>query len=198
MIVLCVDPGLANLGWAVMNVPLGSVAHPYPPPSFVCAGVQRTRGLPKAKRLELGVSKIDDKSRRVQELADFLDGLIKDMAPSVLAHEAQSLGFHQSLTLFDMGLAFGAMLGVARAHRLDVISATPQEVKRRVCANPKADKLEVIEWAKRTYPKQGWPKATLLHEHQADAMAVGYTLAERMRRDALSLGSLGPSSEPRP
>lgn len=181
MIVLCVDPGLANVGWAVMVVDMPTRVRPAIAPSFTAAGVLRTRALNKAKREEMKITKIADKARRVHEIAGFLDGLCRELAPSVLVHEAQSLGFHQSLTLFDMGLAFGAMLGVAKVHGLEVISASPREIKMRCCANPKAEKVDVIEWARSTFPSVEWPRATAIHEHQADAMAAGYTLADTLR-----------------
>jgi Holliday junction resolvasome RuvABC endonuclease subunit len=103
MIVLGLDPGLANLGWCVM-------ARGEP----IAGGVFHTEKDSKAP------SKGADKMRRADEIGAFLTSTLDVFRVGLVSHEGISLGFHQATTLLDMGIAFGALaaacshLGVRR------------------------------------------------------------------------------------
>lgn len=179
MILLGFDPGFAKLGWTCMVKALGRS------PEFIAGGVFRTSGLGPKGREAAGVSKGADKVRRAEELGRFVGELFDLFAPWAVCHEAVSLGFHQSTTLFDMGLAFGVISGVAGARGVPLYSATPAEIKHCVTGNRKASKDEVIAGVERIVPNVTWPTAEALWEHEADAIGACLARAQSAHLDAL-------------
>ena len=171
-IILGIDPGLAHLGWAVLANG-----------QCVGGGVFRTKCTPKDEREAAGISKSTDKMRRAHELGRFLAETIETFRVDTVAHEAISLGFHQSTTLFDMGLAFG-VIGGACASGVSVIEVKPGEIKAWARPHhPKGvSKTDVIAAVRAAYPGIAWPRATLTHEHLADAVAA----ADVARRRAIA------------
>jgi Holliday junction resolvasome RuvABC endonuclease subunit len=164
MIVLGIDPGLAKLGWNI-----AAKRSPTHAPEYIAGGVFVTKSIGPQKRKALDIGKTADKMRRVDELARFLHETIRTYSPVAVAHEGVSLGFHQAMTLFDLGLAFGVIRAVSASRGLALYSVTPGEIKERLTGNRKASKDEVIAAVRREAPGMVWPRATLLHEHQADA-----------------------------
>lgn len=164
MRILGVDPGLAKLGWALAEYD-GRVVR------FERAGVLVTRAVPKGKRAEAHITKMADKMRRVDELAQGLRALVTEGRIDRLAHEAASLGFHQSLTLFDLGLVFGLIRATALALGVPLVELRPSAIKRALAMDSEAEKDDVVAAARRAFPELAphWPAATGLHEHMADA-----------------------------
>jgi hypothetical protein len=157
---------LANVGWAVLA---GR--------EVLASGVFRTKGTPKVEREALRISAGADKMRRADEIGSFLLSTLEVFRVGLVAHEGISLGFHQSTTLLDMGLAFGAIAGAAGAVGARRVEVRPREVKdwagRVLGVAPKGlGKDAVVDAAHRQTEGSAWPKATALWEHVGDAIAV--------------------------
>jgi Holliday junction resolvasome RuvABC endonuclease subunit len=166
VITLGLDPGLANVGWAVLA---GR--------EVLASGVFRTKGTPKVEREALRISAGADKMRRADEIGSFLLSALEVFRVGLVAHEGISLGFHQSTTLLDMGLAFGAIASAAAAAGARRVEVRPREVKdwaARVLGQPAEGlgKDAVVDAARRQTEGSAWPKATALWEHVGDAIAV--------------------------
>ncbi len=177
MIRLGLDPGLAHLGWVVR----ADADAPHTAGGIIASGVYVTKAMHRDKREAAGISKHADKLRRADELARFLDEQIRIFSVSIVAHEGASLGFHQALTLFDLGIGFGVIAAVAAARRCERVVVEPKAIKawvrtqmpaRAEAGLVKVEKEQVIEVARGIWPGLAWPRATLLWEHLADAAVV--------------------------
>jgi crossover junction endodeoxyribonuclease RuvC len=147
MIVLGIDPGLANTGYGVVARRDGR---------FVAldGGVIRT---PATLAVEL----------RLAALHARLDALLAEHEPDALALE--ELYFGQNVrTAFAVGQARGVALLAAGHRRLPCASYTPQKIKGAVCGNGRADKGQVARMvaALLALPEPPAP------DHAADALAV--------------------------
>ena len=166
MIVLGIDPGLANLGFGVVARRGGRLL-------ALDGGVVTTAaGLPP--------------ERRLADLQQRVDELIGEHAPDALALE--SLYFGQNVrTAFAVGQARGAVLAAAGRHGVGCHDYTPQQVKGAVCGNGRAAKDQVIRMVQALL---GLPPEPIA-DHAADALAVAICHANHAPlRDAAGSASL--------
>lgn len=148
MVVLGIDPGLANTGFGVVQRRSGRLV-------ALDGGVVQTRaGAPDAVRLaELSV--------RIGELLD-------QHAPDAVALEA--LYFGQNVkSAFAVGQARGVVLCAAGVRGLPCTDYTPQQVKQAVCGSGRADKAQVQTMVQAVLGLGEVPRP----DHAADALAVG-------------------------
>ena len=147
MVVLGIDPGLANLGFGVVARRGGRLV-------ALDGGVlTTTAGLAPERRLA-------DLQARVAEL-------IAAHEPQALALEA--LYFGQNVrTAFAVGQARGAVLAAAGARDVPCHDYTPQQVKGAVCGSGRAGKDQVIRMVQALLGLPAEPIA----DHAADALAV--------------------------
>jgi crossover junction endodeoxyribonuclease RuvC len=147
VIVLGIDPGLANTGFGVVVRRDGRLL-------ALDGGVIRTRAeLPQ--------------ERRLAEVHAAVDALLHEHEPDAVALE--ELYFGQNVrTAFAVGQARGVVLLAAGQHGVPCAGYTPQQVKGAVCGSGRAEKDQVARMVKTLLglPEQPRP------DHAADALAV--------------------------
>ncbi|MEA2246113.1 MAG: crossover junction endodeoxyribonuclease RuvC [Solirubrobacteraceae bacterium] len=147
MVVLGIDPGLANTGYGVVARRSGRLA-------ALDGGVVETRaGLPPERRLATLHQRVLD--------------LIIEHEPDAIALEA--LYFGQNVgTAFAVGQARGAVLVAAGMRGVPCTDYTPQQVKAAVCGSGRAakDQVQRMVQALLRLPSPPHP------DHAADALAV--------------------------
>lgn len=123
MRVLGIDPGIARVGFGVVDVVKSSN------PVFVECGLIATK-----PKVELAV--------RLQEIFEDLEVVIKKTKPDLLSCE--KLYFQNNAkTAFDVGQARGVILLAAAKHKIDIVEFTPLQVKQAVTGYGKASKKQV-------------------------------------------------------
>jgi crossover junction endodeoxyribonuclease RuvC len=147
MIVLGIDPGLANTGYGVVASRGGGLA-------ALDGGVIET---PAGAPLE----------RRLADIHEAIEALMSTHAPDAVALE--ELYFGQNVrTAFAVGHARGVVMLAAGQHGCACSSYTPQKVKAAVCGNGRAGKEQVARMVKTLLGLAEEPRP----DHAADALAV--------------------------
>src|SRR3954452_14314159 len=149
MIVLGIDPGLANTGY----------------------GVVQRRGS-RYVALDGGVvttpaGQADE--RRLATLHTEIEGLLARHAPDAVALEDLFFGANAASAL-KVGQARGVVLLAAGRAGLPCASYTPQQVKQAVCGSGRAGKEQV---ARMVCTMLGLAPDAVLPDHATDALAVG-------------------------
>ena len=173
MIVLGIDPGIANTGYGVVERRLGRLF-------ALDGGVIATR--PEAP-MQIRLAAIH---RRIAELLD-------EHPITALALEDLFFGKNTS-SAFAVGQARGVVMLAAGQRRLDVVSYTPQQVKHCVCGSGAADKDQVARMVQSLLSLDAPPHP----EHAADALAIaichlnGAPHAAAVARSRVVPGALEP------
>jgi crossover junction endodeoxyribonuclease RuvC len=147
MIVLGVDPGVANTGYGVV-----------------------ARRADRLVALDGGVIRTPAGAAAERRLADIhaqLDELIGCYEPDAMALEELYLG-QNARTAFAVGHARGAAMLAAGQRGLPCSGYTPQQVKGAVCGSGRAPKDQVARMVGALLGLQGTPES----DHAADALAV--------------------------
>jgi len=147
MIVLGIDPGLANTGYGVVRSTAGRLV-------ALDGGVIETRaGLPV--------------ERRLADIHAAIDALLVEHDPDGMALE--QLYFGQNVkTAFAVGQARGVTMLAAGQRGVQCESYTPQQVKGAVCGNGRAEKEQVARMVQSLLGLEALPTP----DHAADALAV--------------------------
>jgi crossover junction endodeoxyribonuclease RuvC len=147
MIVLGIDPGLANTGYGVVARRGGQLV-------ALDGGVIATRaGTPP--------------ERRLADIHAAVDALLAEHEPEGVALE--ELYFGQNVrTAFAVGQARGVVMLAAGQRGVPCESYTPQAVKGAVCGNGRADKEQVARMVQALLGLESPPRP----DHAADALAV--------------------------
>ena len=152
MIVLGIDPGLANTGYGVV------------------ASDRRPAGGGRLVALDGGVIQTRAEVPQERRLADIhasVDALLGEHEPDAVALE--ELYFGQNVrTAFAVGHARGVVMLAAGQRGVPCTSYTPQKVKGAVCGNGRADKDQVARMVKTLLGLAEQPRP----DHAADALAV--------------------------
>jgi crossover junction endodeoxyribonuclease RuvC len=147
VIVLGIDPGLANTGYGVVMRRGGRLV-------ALDGGVIQTHA---------GASQ----ERRLSDIHVAIDGLLAEHAPDAVALE--ELYFGQNVrTAFAVGQARGVVMLAAGQHGVPCTSYTPQKVKSAVCGNGRAEKEQVARMVQTLLGLAEQPRP----DHAADALAV--------------------------
>jgi crossover junction endodeoxyribonuclease RuvC len=147
MIVLGIDPGLANTGYGVVARRDGRLV-------ALDGGVVATAPTLSAER-------------RLGELHEALSALLEEHAPTAVALEA--LYFGQNVrTAFAVGQARGVAMLVAGQRGIPCFAYTPQQVKAAVCGSGRAAKDQVARMVGALLGLAEDPHP----EHASDALAV--------------------------
>jgi crossover junction endodeoxyribonuclease RuvC len=147
MIVLGIDPGLANTGYGVVARRGGRLV-------ALDGGVVATAPVASVEQ-------------RLGELHEALSALLLEHAPSAVALEA--LYFGQNVrTAFAVGQARGVAMLCAGQHGVECFSYTPQQVKGAVCGNGRAPKDQVSRMVAALLALPAEP----FSDHASDALAV--------------------------
>jgi crossover junction endodeoxyribonuclease RuvC len=147
VIVLGIDPGLANTGYGVVARSGGRMV-------ALDGGVIETRtGTPQEQRLA--------------DIHAAIDALLIEHEPQGMALE--QLYFGQNVkTAFAVGQARGVSMLAAGQRGVPCESYTPQQVKGAVCGNGRADKEQVARMVQALLGLEAPPRP----DHAADALAV--------------------------
>jgi crossover junction endodeoxyribonuclease RuvC len=147
MIVLGIDPGLANTGYGVVIRDGGRLA-------ALDGGVVQT---PPGLALE----------RRLTTLHDAIRGLLDEHQPDAIALEALYFG-RNARSAFAVGQARGVVLLAAGQAGVSCADYTPQQVKGAVCGTGRAAKDQVGRMVQALLSLPDIPAP----DHAADALAV--------------------------
>jgi len=146
-LVLGIDPGIERLGWAL---------------------VEKTKE--GFERIDSGVKKTPKEhptSKRLFEIHQFLDNLIKKEKPDAVSTE--KLFFASNVkTALTIGEVRGVILSVAEMHSLGIREFTPLQLKMAICGYGKAAKQEVASMLRFSIKL---PKKRLLDD-ETDAIAL--------------------------
>lgn len=164
--ILACDTGLGNFGWALCALSLCGDDLVIDPLEI---GVITTAASGKKHK----VLSVEDTARRVNEIVDALVPIVRNDA-RVVCLEGLSLP-HNTGSAYKMGAAWGAMVALAHSHRLPVLQASPQAVKKAMCGKMTASKDEMIAAVRQRFGRfdelaMGIRAGAL--EHVADAVAV--------------------------
>lgn len=157
MIVLGIDPGLATVGYGILE----RSGNHFRPVSYDCI---RTSGRNK------------ETPERLEEIFCGIDALITRYNPSWVAVE--KLFFSRNVTsAMAVSEVRGVILLAARRHRVPVREYTPSQVKLAVTGSGKADKRQVQEMIRRLLDLPEIPKP----DDVADALSVALCHLHVMR-----------------
>ena len=145
--IICgVDPGLVNTGWGVIGVKQNSLV-------FIASGVITAQvKLPIEKRL----SEIYSSFNQVIDLNKSDEYAMEDIFVNSNNLTSLKLGYAKAALMLTIGLAQKSFFEYA-----------PNLVKKAVVGKGKADKIQVQYMV-----NQILPKAKVINEHAADALAV--------------------------
>lgn len=147
MIVLGIDPGLANTGYGVVARRDGRLL------ALDGGTLQTAAGLAT--------------ERRLAQIADGVRGLLDEHGCDAVALE--QLYFGQNVrTAFAVGHARGAAMLAAGERGVPCFSYTPQQVKGAVCGSGRASKEQVARMVAAQLALEREPAS----DHAADALAV--------------------------
>ena len=166
VIVLGIDPGLANTGYGVVRSGSGRLV-------ALDGGVIETRaGTPQ--------------ERRLVDIHAAVDALLAEHEPDAVALE--ELYFGQNVkTAFAVGHGRGAAMLAAGQRGIECTSYTPQQVKAAVCGNGRADKEQVARMVQTLLALPQVPTP----DHASDALAVAMCHANRAPLSAALAGVTG-------
>jgi crossover junction endodeoxyribonuclease RuvC len=149
MIVLGIDPGLANLGLGLVEGDIRKAKHLH----HVCLTTQSAWVMP----------------RRLAYLHEEVTRLLGEYQPDAVAIENQILR-RQADVAFKVGQAFGVVQLACAQAGVPVHSYGPMQVKQAVVGTGRADKEQVIYMVKATLGVR-----ELFNNHAADALALALT-----------------------
>ncbi len=145
-IILGIDPGLINTGWGVISSHHNKL-------SFIASGVIVTESkLSIEKRLKIIYLKLKD----VMELYKPDQCAMEDIFVNKNNLTSLKLGYARAVSILTIGLA-----------EKKFFEYSPNFVKKAVVGKGKADKIQV-----QFMVNQILPKAKVINEHEADALAV--------------------------
>jgi crossover junction endodeoxyribonuclease RuvC len=147
MIVLGIDPGLANTGYGVVTRRHGS------PVALDGGVIETSSGLPA--------------ERRLAQIHDAVDALLSEHEPSAMALEELYFG-QNARSAFAVGQARGVVMLAAGRREVPCEGYTPQQVKGAVCGSGRAGKDQVARMVAALLALPEPPRS----DHAADALAV--------------------------
>lgn len=161
MIIMGLDPGIARIGWAILDIQKGRLT----PLSFGCITTEKEMDHPD----------------RLSLIYDAVTKLLVTHRPDCLAVE--ELFFSTNVkTAMGVGQSRGVVLLAAAKNRTPVISYSPLTVKRAICGDGKADKKQVERMVTKILKLKETPKP----DDTADALAIAMTHAYSYRIKRLS------------
>lgn len=152
MIIMGIDPGIARIGWAVIDHTKTKIT----PLAFGC--IETDKG--------------ENPERRLAEIYDALEVLFAKHRPGVCAVEDLFFATNAK-TAIGVGQSRGVVLLAASKSRIPVVSYSPLAVKRAVTGDGKADKKQVARMVVLTLRLRQAPKL----DDTADALAIAMTHA---------------------
>jgi crossover junction endodeoxyribonuclease RuvC len=160
--VLGIDPGTATTGWAILE--------------------EKDNEIKAISYGHISTSPKKSVSKRIKEVADDLEEVIKEYSPEESAIE--DIFFFKNLkTAVKVSQSRGGMLLTLERHKLKIAEYTPLQVKQAVTGYGRADKQQVQSMVKSILNLKSTPKP----DDTADAIAVA--ICHLQSRKILELGS---------
>jgi crossover junction endodeoxyribonuclease RuvC len=157
MIVIGIDPGLARLGYGVIDVTRGEIMP-------VCYGCIETTG----KDLR--------PSERLVKIYDAVETLIKKYQPAHIALE--KLFFSKNISsAMAVSEVRGVILLAAEQHNIPIAEYTPNQIKQGITGSGRADKRQMQEMIKRLLRLDEIPAP----DDAADALSIALCHIHIMR-----------------
>ncbi len=163
MVILGIDPGYAIVGFGVLRSERGA------PSLLACGAINTPAGQPLSKRL--------------LQIADDLDELIRRFKPDAMAVERLYFG-NNVTTGIGVAQARGVILMTAERQGIPIYEYDPSQVKMAVVGYGKAEKRQVMDMTKRLLNLKAVPRP----DDAADAVAIALCHA----RSSTSLLNRGP------
>lgn len=190
-VLLGIDPGLAHLGYAAIELP--------PDPAIDMMRITDF-GLLKNKKSDKKqhVLATEDNLRRARILAEFLEALIERHTSGksrLIAICAESMSWPRNAAASSkIGIAWGVLAATALRHHVPILQAAPMVVKLAVAGSKTASKEDVQAGVERiitrvhpdlggTLPELGKriPKGDREHPYDAAAVAITCRKAEAVQ-----------------
>lgn len=166
-VLLGLDPGLANLGIAVVELVGGG-------DKLVHLDVMRTEK--SAKKRDVLAS--DDNLRRAREVSVRLMSVFTTYKIAAICAESMSFP-RSSSAAAKMAMCWGAAAMLVAQNDIPLVQASPQEIKQTVCGRKDASKEDVEAAVRARYPNahglfsgRAPPIAPSYREHAYDAAAA--------------------------
>ncbi len=163
MVILGIDPGYAIVGFGVLRSERGA------PSLLACGAINTPAGQPLSKRL--------------LQIADDLDELIRRFKPDAMAVERLYFG-NNVTTGIGVAQARGVILMTAERQGIPIYEYDPSQVKMAVVGYGKAEKRQVMDMTKRLLNLKAVPRP----DDAADAVAIALCHA-RSSTSLLNRGS---------
>ena len=161
-VILGLDPGLASLGYGVINAQGSRTV-------LVALGVVRTR-----KQVGLAVGR--DLAIRIGELARQLATLLDQHHPEEAAIEEFRFYGKAVTSSLQVANVVGMLREALRTRGISAAEYSARDIKRAVTGNANADKSQVQKMVQIKLGMKDLPKP----EHAADALAAAITHAARL------------------
>lgn len=175
--VLGVDPGLANLGLAVLRLSSSSRS----------GTVELLRALktkPPQKRRRL--LQADADADRLRYLLGCIRETMEEHRPAVVVYEAP-VGGRSARGVKSLAYVVGSLVTLCDERSLPLLSVSPTDVKVEATGIRNASKEAVVEAMRKRFPSDCWadvlPSAV---DHAADALAAA---ASALRSDAVLMAA---------
>ena len=164
MVILGIDPGLANTGWGIVEERGGEVRCR----AYGC--IQTSAG--------------SDLAARLRRIADELSAVVKRYGPQEASIEGVYFGVNVRSAI-PTAHARGAALVACSLCGVEVGEYTPMQIKQAVVGTGAADKFQVTYMVRNLLRLDHDPKP----DHAADALACAICHAHLRRTDALTRGA---------
>lgn len=168
MIILGIDPGIATMGYGVINYFGNSF-------NYITCGAITT---PAGERVE----------RRLALIYDKLNNLIKTYRPQALAVEELFFNTNQK-TAINVAQARGIVLLSAERSGVPLYEYTPLQVKQAVVGYGRAEKHQIMEMTKLLLSLNERPKP----DDAADALALAICHAHNSTSKLSGFNSINPT-----
>lgn len=160
MKILALDPSFTAFGWAVIHIENKQI-------SVIDSGAIKTEPTGKKHR----VRKSDDLTRRIKEIAETLDGLVREHSPVLIVtedpHGSQS---HSGAVM--VGGVKGIIQTLGTCYQLSIEWFSEQEAKKSLLNKRTATKKEIVSAISKIYG-ENWHTDTMYKDEAiADALAV--------------------------
>jgi Holliday junction resolvasome RuvABC endonuclease subunit len=157
MYILGVDPGFANLGYALYCCETDRID--------LCGTLVTSK--------DPGLLARDDQQQRFFELYYGLTHLIDwDSIPTIRIYTEAMSRPRDASSAWKVALGWGAVLAFAASRDADVYQIGTMDVKMALARRKTASKADMIKAAKKARKEVQWPKAKARHEHMADAIGA--------------------------
>lgn len=134
VLVLGLDPGFANVGWALVELDGG--IHGSTPELIVAMGLIET----EKSSAKQNVLASNDNYRRAREIARAVRGL--KPRPQVICAESMSFP-RSSSAAAKVAMTWGVIADFCEAENIAMLMASPKELKKAVCNDASASKTEI-------------------------------------------------------